>query len=272
MSKKCPFCGYGRAWRLRRQKLKCKRCRHEYSNKIYLKIAGVRATHKEWRACIETFLKQRTIKRIVEETGIGHCRVEKMVKHMRKVMFEYELPLFDGVTEIDETYIGGQRKNKKLHIRKISPPKRGHGTEKMPIIGLFNRDRGQVYIKVIVKEEQKRRRERKRKMQIFKIVKERVIKNSTIYTDSFPLYEKISEYIGCKHEAVNHNQGEYTRGDIHTNNIEGFWGILKRRMGCIGGMRRESLPYFTAEIVWKFNHRKLSFDDQINIMMDKISH
>jgi hypothetical protein len=44
--------------------------------------------------------------------------------------------IFDGPIELDETYIGGQRKNKKLHIRRLQG-KRGYGTEKLPIVGLF---------------------------------------------------------------------------------------------------------------------------------------
>ena len=46
------------------------------------------------------------------------------------------------------------------------------------------------------------------------------------------------------------------------NNIEGFWGILKRKLGCIGGMRRDRLHLFVGEIVWKFNRRKQSLKDQ----------
>ena len=28
---------------------------------------------------------------------------------------------------------------------------------------------------------------------------------------------------GIHHEAVNHSQGEYVRGNVHTNSIESFW-------------------------------------------------
>jgi hypothetical protein len=31
-----------------------------------------------------------------------------------------------------------------------------------------------------------------------------------------------------KHESVNHSIGEYVRGEVHTNTIEGFFSIMKR--------------------------------------------
>jgi hypothetical protein len=31
-----------------------------------------------------------------------------------------------------------------------------------------------------------------------------------------------------KHAMVNHSIGEYVRGDVHTNTIEGYFSILKR--------------------------------------------
>lgn len=270
MPKRCPVCEYNRSWQLRRNKRKCKRCRHEFSRQPYLPICGIRATEKAWRACILIFLRERTIKRIAEETNLGHCQVEKMVRHLRRAMLEHLPPPFTGVTEVDETYIGGQRKNKKLHIRRLSPPKRGHGTDKLPIFGLFNRNSGRVHLTVLVKEARVRRRDRKQKREIFNIIKERVAAGSTVYTDSFALYDRLSEFHPCRHESVNHYQGEYSRGEVHTNNIEGFWGILKRKMGCVGGMRRKNLPYFAAEIVWKFNHRKHSLNDQVTILLNRI--
>jgi len=53
--------------------------------------------------------------------------------------------------------------------------------------------------------------------------------------------------------------------------VEGFWGILKRKLGCIGGMRRERLPLFVAEIVWKFNHRKMPLKEREVLLYNLIS-
>ena len=164
-----------------------------------------------------------------------------------------EIPsLFQGPVEMDETYIGGQRKNKKLHIRRIRT-KKGHGTDKLPIVGLFDRNTGYVFVVVEPK-----------KLDIAFItetIKERVVPGSSIYTDGFKMYRSLSKQ-GYIHEYVDHDGEEYVRGEIHTNNIEGFWGILKRKMSCIGGMRRKYLHLFVGEIVWKYNYRKMPLKDQ----------
>lgn len=197
-------------------------------------------------------LRERTGSRAAEEAGVSLKTAQKMTHHLRTQMLGEEPELFSGIIEMDEAYIGGQRKNKKLHIRRIQG-KRGHGTDKLPIVGLFSRESGKVFVHVEPK-----------KLDIAFIlntIQERVTQGSRIYTDGFKMYRGISK-IGYHHEFVDHVGGEYVREDIHTNNIEGFWGIMKRKMSCIGGMRRDRLPFFVGEIVWRFNHRDESLKDQ----------
>jgi transposase len=74
---------------------------------------------------------------------------------------------------------------------------------------------------------------------------------------------------GCVHRWVEHGKGEYTSaGANHINGLEGFWGYLKRRFAAKGGIRRERLPLYLAEYVRRFNHRRLSVDQQVQRLMD----
>lgn len=252
----CPFCGFGRSWSVRGKKRKCKACRREFGDNTY-PVIGFRITRDVWHKAIATFLRERTEKRMAVESGVSLKTAQKMAHHLR-VMMSAEIPaLFTGIVEMDEAYIGGQRKNKRLHIRRIQG-KRGHGTDKLPIVGLFSRELGQVFVEVEPKKLDV--------AYIFQTIQQRVVPGSRIYTDGFKMYRGLSK-INYIHEFVDHAGGEYVRGDVHTNNMEGFWGIMKRKMGCIGGMRRERLPYFVGEIVWKFNHRNLSLRDQERALM-----
>jgi transposase-like protein len=201
---------------------------------------------KELSACIRSFVRDRTIAAMLRDAHVSHGRAEALVHAFRRLMASERLPVFSGIVEMDETYIGGQRKNKRLHIRCIRG-KRGHGTEKLPILGIFHRDTGRVWIKVMPTKCDWRG--------VLREADRRIAKGSRVYTDGYQAYQPLSD-LGYVHRWVEHNAGEYVRGDVHTNNIEGFWGIMKRRMSCIGGMRRDRLGLFAAEIAWRFNHRK----------------
>lgn len=39
---------------------------------------------------------------------------------------------------------------------------------------------------------------------------------------------------------------------------------MKGKLAAKGGIRRERLPLFVGEYVWRFNHRKLSLKEQEN--------
>lgn len=240
----CPFCGFRRSWAVRRKKRKCTSCRREFGGYTY-PVDGFRITAIVWRRAIATFLRERTEVRIAEEADVSLKTAQKIAHRFRLVMAGDVPDLFSGTIEMDEAYIGGQRKNKCLHIRRLQG-KRGHGTDKLPIVGLFSRETGNVFVAVEPK-----------KLDIafiFETIKKRVVPGSRIMTDGFKMYRGLP-MIGYVHAFVDHAGGEYVRGDVHTNNMEGFWGIMKRKLGCVGGMRRDRLHLFVAEIVWKFNHR-----------------
>lgn len=255
----CPKCGFGRSWKLRRNKRKCKRCRREWGERPY-PVEGFRIDEDSWRTAVRVFLRERTGRRLAEEIGISLKTAQCMATCFRQAMAsDTPLQMF-GTIEIDETYIGGQRKNKRLHIRRIRS-KPGHGTDKLPIVGLFCRDTGQVLACV---------EPRKLDMPfIVRLVQMKVVPGSRICTDAFKMYRGLSA-LGYAHEYVDHDGGEMVRGDVHTNNIEGFWGILKRRLSCIGGMRRDKIHLFVGEIVWKFNHRLLPFQAQERALLELV--
>ncbi len=255
----CPICSFSRSWSVRGKKRKCKRCRREFSDKTY-PVAGFRINKKTWQIVAATFLRERTERRVAEEASTSLKTAQRAVHHLRTLMPADVPAPFTGIVEMDETYIGGQRKNKKLHIRRIKG-RPGHGTDKMPIVGLYSRESGQVYVEL-----------QSRKLQVeilFGIIERQASKEGQLYTDGFKMYRGITER-AFRHEYVDHDGGEYVRGDIHTNNIEGFWGILKRKMGCIGGMRKDRLHLFVGEIVWKFNHRKQSLKDQERALIELV--
>ncbi|HSB79767.1 MAG TPA: hypothetical protein VLM91_13375 [Candidatus Methylomirabilis sp.] len=51
------------------------------------------------------------------------------------------------------------------------------------------------------------------------------------------------------------------------NALEGFWGYLKVRLAAKGGIRRSQLPLYLAEYVWRYNHRRLSVEEQVKRLL-----
>jgi transposase-like protein len=194
-----------------------------------------------------------------QETGIGYCRVVKMLALVRRRMDEAMPRRFSGTCEADETFIGGQRKNKRLHIRR-RPCKRGHGTEKIPITGVFCRKTGQVAAQVLPHRSEET---------VVGFMVSCLAPDARLYTDVYKMNRAVRKH-GVIHEYVDHASGEYVRGDVHTNSIEGFWGFMKKHLALIGGIKPPRFQLFVAEIVWRFNHRRLSRKQQADVLMNLI--
>jgi ISXO2-like transposase domain len=65
------------------------------------------------------------------------------------------------------------------------------------------------------------------------------------------------------HETVTHSVGEYVRGRVHTNTVEGYYSIFKRRMkGVYQHCSEKRLHRYLAEFDFRYSHRvKLGYSD-----------
>jgi transposase-like protein len=67
----------------------------------------------------------------------------------------------------------------------------------------------------------------------------------------------------AEHESVDHSKGEWARGDVHTNTLEGFFSIFKRGLiGVYQHIDNKHLDRYLAEFDFRQNTRaKLGIDD-----------
>jgi len=78
---------------------------------------------------------------IMEQVGFSEYKVLRCCQITRGVMLRDIPEDFEGTVEVDETYLGGQWKNKnKSQRRKEVESKRGRGTTKQPVFGILCRD------------------------------------------------------------------------------------------------------------------------------------
>lgn len=251
----CPYCQGGRSWAIRRSARKCADCRREWVPQRWV-IPGIRITEREWRVFIRCFLRYKTQHGIRLHFPRAHTVLLRMSLVLRTVMTQDLPEQFSGTVEVDETYIAGTWYNKRWTERKHGT-KRGRGTSKQPVFGIFERHRSIVRIWLVPNVQ---------KCTLMPIITQFIAPGSTIYSDAYQLYQE-TVHEGYTHAFVDHHQNEYARGDVSTNAMEGFWGLLKKRLRSTGGIRRERLYAYAAEEAWRYNHRKLTETEKIKKLL-----
>lgn len=164
-----------------------------------------------------------------------------------------------GRVEVDETYIGG--KNRFRHKKKKAKRSQGRSlVDKVPVFGMLERG-GKLIAKIVINTKGKT------------LLKEITAKvnNAMIYTDEWIGYQSL--YLLYPHKIVRHNNGEYVRGDAHTNTIEGFWSLLKRGItGIYHFTSRKHLQYYIDEFVFRYNSRMFSEAERFNILLKNLEN
>ncbi len=149
-----------------------------------------------------------------------------------------------GVVEVDETFIG--------HDKTIKPKgeKKGRGYHhKHKVLALVDRTTGRA--KSMVVDDLKTKT-------LVPILKENIAKEATVYTDEATQYTLLNRHF-ADHDFVRHASGEYGRGVVHTNTIEGYFSIFKRGMkGVYQHCAKKHLHRYAAEFEFRYNHRAIN--------------
>jgi len=199
--------------------------------------------------------------RVADEARIDRKKVLRALTLAREVMARDIAPAFEGTVEIDETYLGGSWRNKRKDVR-AKGSKRGRGTSKQPVFGILCRN-GQVWAEIVPNVEADT---------LLPLLKQQVVTGTIVCSDTFKSYTGVAAK-GYVHRLVKHEKQEYSDGKgNHINGLEGFWGYLKRMLASKGGIRRERLPLYLAEYVWRYNHRGLKIGGKIDRVLSLIQN
>jgi transposase-like protein len=151
--------------------------------------------------------------------------------------------------EMDETFVGGLEKNKHRSKRKHSGT---GGTGKEAVYSLVERGaRVRSHHVPSVNADN-----------LQPIIEAQIDGATLVYTDEGAASKKLGRLFE-KHDSVNHSLGEYVRGDVHTNTIEGYFSILKRGInGVYHHVSQQHLKRYLAEFDFRYNMRAaLGVDD-----------
>ncbi|MBU8921224.1 MAG: IS1595 family transposase [Bacteroidales bacterium] len=89
------------------------------------------------------------------------------------------------------------------------------------------------------------------------IMQGQINRDTHIVTDEMGAY-KDTDRLFEQHSVVTHSKGEYVRGPVHTNTIEGFFSILKRGLvGIYQHVGSQHLKRYIGEYDFRYNHRHI---------------
>ena len=147
------------------------------------------------------------------------------------------------MVEADEAYIGARRL-RGVHMAQ----KRGRGTWKQPVFGLFERQ-GRVYTENIpdVKAQSLRQ-----------AIAGKVAVESILITDGWRGYNGLVDVGYDKHLRIDKRKHFSDRKGTHINGIESFWSFTKRRLAKFNGVKAYfELHLKECEWRWKKNEKEL---------------
>lgn len=267
----CPHCGVvNEAFRLQskpesKNKVrpglwKCKPCRKTFTAKMGTIFEDSHIPLSKWLFAIHLLCaskKGMSAHQLHRMLGVSYKSAWFMAHRIRYAMKQSTGTKLTGTVEVDETYIGGKRRNQGGTGRP------GKGSHKSTVVSLIQRDGSarSFHVKSVSSKNLK------------EILNEHVSKDANVMTDDFAAYDFVKkEY---DHDVIRHGIRSYARRDgakrIHTNSAEGFFSLLKRGItGTFHHVSKQHLHRYLAEFDFRYSARNISDVDRALLAVKQI--
>jgi transposase-like protein len=257
----CPKCGGDNPYKLtpkatskkpgRKGLWKCRACRKQFTVTVGTIFEASHIPISKWLLAIHILSaakKSMSAHQLHRMLGVTYRAAWFMAHRLRHAMTQEPMQL-SGIVEMDETYIGPRR-------RRMGFKANWHG--KTPVIAMVERGgraRAFPVASATVPTVQS-------------LVKQEIKPGTRIITDEAPIYIPLGLGYGHKHDSINHSAKVYVRGDVHTNTVEGFFGLLKR--GIVGSFHHVSVGHlgrYCDEFSFRYNHRAISDGERAGLIV-----
>jgi len=222
----------------------CTDCRSYFSVKTGTALERSKVPLRKWAIAIYlelTSLKSVSSMKLHRDVRVTQKTAWFMLHRIREGWARETSGDYSGPVEVDETYIGGKRKNMPKSKRKKLTGRGSAG--KTAVVGVKDRESNQVAAQVVQHTDGET-------LQGF--VGQHASDSATVYTDDASAYKGLLN----RHETVKHSVGEYVRGQAHTNGVESFWSLLKRaHKGTFHKISPKHLNRYVQEFAGKHNLR-----------------
>ena len=226
---------------------KCGACRKQFTVRVGTVFESSHVPLTKWLQAAYLMMSSKkgiSAKQLERTLEVTYKTAWFMAHRLREAMRSGDLDTpfgsGGGIVEIDETYVGGK-----------STPKRWK--RKTPMLTLVDRDSGRSKSFVV---------KRASKAQILPIIRANLAKEARVITDESGVYRDLdTEYM---HAFVTHSKGQYGRGIIHTNTVEGYYSVFKKGMrGVYQHCSEKHLHRYAAEFDFRYSNREANGIDDM---------
>ena len=219
-------------------------CRKHFTVTTKTCMHATKRPIRDWIYVIYSVMTARkgvSAMQLSKELGVQYRTAWHMLHRIREACGRGDFVLKD-VVEVDETYIGGKRRNMSNSKRKaLSGTGRG-AVGKVAVAGIRERG-GKVKAAVV---------EHTDAATLVGLVEESVVHGTTVYTDEATAYGPLKRRYN--HESV-------IRGDVHTNGMESVWSLLKRSIhGTWHHVSPKHLGKYVNEATFRLNEGNCEVD------------
>ena len=258
----CPHCKSTRVMHFSDKRThKCHDCRQRFSIKVGTIFEDTKLPLRKWFAAIWLITSHKK--------GIASTQLAKDLKITQKSAWfvlhrlrhaaktkSFNAPL-SGAVELDESVFGGKEKNK--HKSKRIANARGT-SGKTIVFGMLERG-GEVRARV-VKDVTART--------VRGAVFDNVADKTVLLTDEHVSYKSL-DYGPYQRFSVSHSAGEYGRGPVHINGIEGVWSLFKRQVyGIHRHISAKHLDAYLGEMCYRYSRRDWEECERVDDLLSQI--